>query len=246
MIYLAAILLVLAYVVYNFVYPSHVFAGDRLVLWIRLVVISLFVLVSFPAAYFVQGSFGYVAMERVGLDFSLQAAYKTYSVFAAFFKLDLILGTTCVYLAGMSLLKPNELLLAAGALLVTLIGTGGGLYVAKTGKKQWLWSTFFFITPFEPCYIIYKLVMFFEHERRYRSRVQYVDALVAVGALALLVRILLVIFALRVKSNGPLAAIKLAENAFHVAATRAAREASRTALINSDTGPNFSYQALLR
>eukprot|EP01139_Manchomonas_bermudensis_P025206 Amastigsp_a844635_15.p1 type:complete len:318 gc:universal Amastigsp_a844635_15:83-1036(+) len=210
-LYLLSLLLVLAYVVYNFVYPTHVFQGDRVALWIRLAIVSLFVAFSLPAAVIVKNTFGYFAMEMVGLDAGLQSAFQSYSVFVAFFKLDCLLGTCCVYVAGMTLLKPDEVLLAACALAVTFCGTFSGLYVAKTGKRQGLWALFFVVAPLEPAYIVYKLIMFFLHESRYRSRVQYVGALFALGVCALLVRIVLVVYAIRVRANGPLAAITLGE-----------------------------------
>lgn len=200
MIFVAASLCMMLFVIYQFVNPGADTSGlPRDARLARLTLVCASQPLNVVGGVIIVRNMDWLAFHLVGADEHLQRAYYVLTHFLGLVKLDLIVAIALLVLAAFSgLLSHVELGLCIAGVVLTLAWAFLAATMAKEERRR-LAVPFFLVAVLEPAFIVYKFYDVATEWDSYQSLIS--GPLIVVGVLALLVRIAVVVYAAYVLKN---------------------------------------------
>lgn len=182
----------LGFVFYQFVeqfqHPEEI---EEIILWVRFLLTCLFSPLNLVFAYLAYKNFGWIVYKKIGASMEMTMMYTRYQQMIALLKLDVQIGINVVLIAGFFLYTTNiQLYLDIGVLCSTVFLAAIG-WVGIRREISTLVILWFLFCWIPLIYVIFKFIYYQENAP---SSDFFSPLVYCTGSLALLCRILLIVF----------------------------------------------------
>eukprot|EP01111_Echinosteliopsis_oligospora_P016924 TRINITY_DN7174_c0_g1_i1.p1 TRINITY_DN7174_c0_g1~~TRINITY_DN7174_c0_g1_i1.p1 ORF type:complete len:323 (-),score=47.01 TRINITY_DN7174_c0_g1_i1:83-1051(-) len=127
-------------------------------LWARFACVCIFTPLNCILGWKTYKSFGWKVYRKIGADLRLQAMYRTYQIFSALLKVDLLFGFTLVLGIGLFQIGSRlDLYMGLAMLILTILLVLIGAYAVRH-EVRFVMYIFWVVCLFEPAYLIWKII----------------------------------------------------------------------------------------
>jgi hypothetical protein len=178
----------------------QLYIDTNAVSWVRFAIACSCTVVNVGLSILVHNSFGWKVFRKIGASVELINVYTIYQIFSALIKLDLLISVNLVMLAGFFLYVDYELYIDIVALALTFVWALVGLVA---GRKEIKKACFVFLLCafLQPAYVVFKIIFSVVSSSSNQLNGWIPDLIYIVGALHLLVRGMLIVFAIQLFRN---------------------------------------------
>ena len=195
--FVVASVLVFGYALYSYVRDKEIQQDERLA---RLVIASVCLPINAIWSFFIVGDMDWLAFHVAGSDEQRMDAYHWINRFRSFLDLDLMLAITLVVMASFShTLSEPQLGVAISGLVLSLLWIVVGTAGARRESTLFM-TLFYLLSTLEPAFIFFKFAEISDDWDRY-SKKDTTNPVLLLGSAALVLRIVVVGFAIKVHRN---------------------------------------------
>jgi len=179
------------FITYQFFSVSGQKTTEASILLIRFIAVCIFTPANALMSYLAYRNFGWRMYRKIGADPLLLGMYTLYQQMLALLKLDLQFGINLVLIAGFFLFENYELIGDIAAMILTLCWAALGWAAIRNEHRKGV-IVFFVFSILQPLYICFKFIRYQVDPPRTHL---FIPLIYIMGSLAILCRIVLVLFA---------------------------------------------------